>query len=73
MSTLRRMPDHAVTFQIIDGRIAQVGAHECNGNRFYTRVDLADIPYDLTTIEDLHTAILERADDLADEQSKAGW
>jgi hypothetical protein len=66
--TLRRLPDHVVTFRFIDGRTAAVGAHEIDGYVFFTKVELSDFPYNFPRLEDLKSAILASIDVLAAKQ-----
>jgi hypothetical protein len=62
---LQRLPDHMVLIRPIVPGILAVGAHEDRGALFWTKVELADLPENLTRPDDLIGATLEAVDRLA--------
>jgi hypothetical protein len=71
LENMRRLPDHAVTFEYVNEHTLVVGAHEVNGYRFYTGIRLSDLPQNCASLEELEGAALARIDVLACIQGEA--
>jgi hypothetical protein len=70
-ASLRRLADHAVTFDYINADTLCVGAHEINGCLFYTRINLADLPDNFVCLNDLECVVLDMVDIPATQQREA--
>ena len=71
---LRRLPDHMVLMRSGTApTVVLVGAHEDHlGALFWTRVESADLPQNLTRVDDFIGAILAAVDRLAIGQLENG-
>jgi hypothetical protein len=70
---LQRLPDHMILIRpVAEPGVFAVAAHEDRGAMFWTRVELPDLPQNLTRVEDFIGAILAAADRLAVSQFKNG-